>query len=82
MTRKLRRVRVTAVSRRAGVVTMTLRRAGRIVGTGRRSVRAGREFKLAIRTRITVRPGRYTLTITLRRTGGRRWTASEPVSMR
>jgi Ca2+-binding RTX toxin-like protein len=79
--RDLERVRVTARSSGDGLVTMKLRRGGKLLGAARRSVRAGRRFSLAIPTGVALPPGRYRLTISLRRSGGRIWTSSRPITI-
>ena len=81
VTRTASHLRFTAVSTTRGVVTVKVRKAGRVVGTARRSVRAGREFTLKIATRRKASSGRYTLTTTLR-SGDERWTRSERVMVR
>jgi hypothetical protein len=77
-----RQVRVSAVSTQRGSVAITLRRAGKVIGSGRRSVRAGRPFTLKIGTRQKVQAGRYTLTTTLRPIHGPAWAASERIQLR
>jgi RTX calcium-binding nonapeptide repeat (4 copies) len=81
VTRTARHLRFTAVSTTRGVVSVKVRKAGRVVGSVRRSVRAGREFTLKIATRQKASGGRYTLTTTLR-SGDERWTRSERVMVR
>ena len=82
VTRTATHLRVTAVSTKAGMVTVKVRKAGKVIGTGRRSVRAGRRFTLDIATRQAARSGRYTLTTTLRSDDGRAWTGSQQVRVR
>jgi Ca2+-binding RTX toxin-like protein len=80
--RKGKQVRITGVSSESGRVTIRVRKGGRLIGTGRKSVQAGRKFTLKIKTRVKVRRGRYMLMTTLRPANGRVWAASERVTLR